>query len=144
MRGCLTCQLVWMRIRQIPASPGRWGKLLSCIIAAGWAASLWDDGPSVLDRTPFLAVLVQLAGERAASVWMAIVATVPVVGMLTNIVNLRIAGATLGLATWGVLLIEIALSGYLFSPAAAGCLVGVLACLNADVRLARHVLNGGL
>ena len=138
MRNCLNCQLVLLRARSIPDSPGRWGKFLSAILAASWAATLWNNGPGLSELAGEDAI-IELFGRHLAAVWMTAVAVAPVVGLLSGVVPLRFFAATLGLATWTTLLLEMIFQDGSMRPTMGACLVGILACLNADVRLARLV-----
>jgi hypothetical protein len=135
MRDCFHCQLVWLRLYSIPASAGSWGKFLSCVIAALWAATLWNNGPGIADLAGEEAV-ISLFGRHLAALWMTTVAIVPIIGMLSGVVALRLFGATLGLATWTSLLLEMIFQDGVLRPTMGGCLVGILGCLNADIRLA--------
>lgn len=136
MRNCLHCQLVWLRLCSIPASPGRWGKFLSCLIAATWATTLWGAGPGVA-QIAGEDTIIALFGQHAAAAWMTVVAVMPIVGMVTDIIALRLFAATLGLTTWTSLLLEMIFQDGVFRPTLGSCVVGILACLNADMRLAR-------
>lgn len=108
MAKCLPCQLVWLRVRSIPGSAGRWGKFLSCLLAAMWAAA-----------------------------WITAVAMVPLVGNLGGNEPLRVFGATLGLVSWTCLLLEMIFQAGVLRPTMGCCLIGIFACRNADIRLAR-------
>jgi hypothetical protein len=138
MRECLYCQLTWLRLRSIPASPGRWGKFLSCVIAGAWAATLWNNGPGLAELAGEAAI-IELFGRHAAATWMTAVALAPVAGMLSGLIPLRLFAATLGLATWTTLLLEMVFQDGTMRPTMGACLAGMLGCLNADVRLAHLV-----
>jgi hypothetical protein len=138
MRNCLHCQLFWLRLRSIPASSGRWGKFLSCVIAAAWAATLWNHGPGLAELAGEAAI-IQLFGLHAAATWMTIVAVAPLAGMLSGVIPLRLFAATLGLATWTSLLLEMVFQDGTMRPTMGACLAGMLGCLNADMRLAHLV-----
>jgi len=138
MRNCLHCQLIWLRIRSIPATPGRWGKFLSAVLAASWAATLWNNGPG-LSELAGEAAIIAMFGRHPAALWMTAVAVAPVVGMASGVVALRICAATLGLATWTSLLLEMIFQDGSMRPTMGACMAGILACLNADVRLARMI-----
>ena len=136
MRDCLHCQMLWLRLRSIPFSAGRWGKFLSAVLAASWAATLWNDGPG-LSELAGEGPIIALFGRHLAAVWMTVVAAAPVAGMVSGLVPLRIFAATLGLATWTSLLLEMVFQDGSMRPTMGACLAGILGCLNADVRLAR-------
>jgi hypothetical protein len=138
MRDCFHCQLVWLRLRSVPNSAGRWGKFLSAILAASWAATLWNNGPGLAELAGEGAIIT-LFGRYAAATWMTAVAVAPLAGMLSGVVPLRIFAATLGLATWTSLLLEMIFQDGSMRPTMGACLAGILACLNADIRLARLV-----
>ena len=87
MRNCLPCQLFWLRLRSIPASSGRWGKFLSSVIAAAWAATLWNHGPGLAELAGEAAI-IDLFGLHAAATWMTIVAVAPIAGMLSGVIPL--------------------------------------------------------
>jgi hypothetical protein len=136
VRNCLPCQLIWLRLRSVPDTAGRWGKLLSAILAASWAATLWNNGPG-LSELAGEGPLIELFGRHLAAVWMTAVAVVPVAGMASGVIPLRIFAATLGLATWSSLLLEMIFQDGSMRPTMGACLAGILGCLNADIRLAR-------
>jgi hypothetical protein len=138
MRDCFHCQLIWLRLCSIPSSPGRWGKFLSAILAASWAATLWNNGPG-LSELAGEGEIIALFGRHLAAVWMTVVAVAPLAGMLTGVVGLRIFAATLGLATWTSLLLEMIFQDGAMRPTMGACLAGILGCLNADIRLAQVV-----
>jgi hypothetical protein len=128
--------MAWLRLRSIPGSPGRWGKFLSCVIAGAWAATLWNNGPGLAELAGEAAI-IDLFGRHAAATWMTVVALAPVVGMLSGVTTLRLFAATLGLATWTSLLLEMIFQDGTMRPTMGACLAGMLGCLNGDVRLAR-------
>jgi len=136
MRDCLHCQLVWLRLRSVPNSAGRWGTLLSVVLAASWAATLWNDGPGLAELAGESAI-IELFGRRLAAAWMTVVAVAPVISIASGVIPLRIFVATLGLATWTSLLLEMIFQDGAMRPTMGACLAGILACLNADIRLAR-------
>ncbi len=138
MRDCFHCQMIWLRLRSIPSTAGRWGKFLSAVLAASWAATLWNNGPG-LSELAGEGEIIALFGRHPAAIWMTVVAVVPVAGMLSGVVALRIFAATLGLATWTSLLLEMIFQDGAMRPTMGACLVGILGCLNADLRLARLV-----
>jgi hypothetical protein len=141
MIRCFQCDVLRLRVRSIPDSPGRWGKFLSCVIAAFWAATLWHNGPGI-DQIIGMDAMLGLFGRQPSALWMTAVAVVPIVGMLTDIMLLRLFGATLGLVTWSSLLLEMIFQDGVLRPTMGGCLVGLLGCLNADIRLARLLAEG--
>jgi hypothetical protein len=141
MSYCFTCDLLRLRLACIPNLPGRWGKFLACVVAASWAATLWTDGPGIAELAGVRAVIA-LCGLHLAALWMTMVAVVPLVGMLTGCIPLRVFGATLGLVTWPSLLLEIVVQDGVVGPTMGGCMVGLLGCLNADFQLARLVATG--
>jgi hypothetical protein len=130
--------MAWLRLRSIPGSPGRWGKFLSCVIAGAWAATLWNNGPGLAELAGEAAI-IDLFGRHAAATWMTVVALAPVVGMLSGVTTLRLFAATLGLATWTSLLLEMIFQDGTMRPTMGACLAGMLGCLNGDVRLAQLV-----
>jgi len=138
MTNCLQCQLLWLRLRAIVESGGRWGKFLSCVCAASWAATLWNNGPGISELAGEAEIIV-LFGRSLAAAWMTAVAVVPLVGLLTNATWVRVFGATLGLVTWSSLLLEMIFQDGSMRPTMGACVVGILGCLNADVQLAREV-----
>jgi hypothetical protein len=141
MAGCFQCELLRSRLRSIPASPGHWGRFLAGVIAAFWAVTLWDNGPGI-EQLVGMSTMISLFGRTALALWMTAVAVVPIVDALTNLLPLRVFGATLGLVTWTTLLFELVLQDGLLHPATGDCLVGLLGCLNADLGLARQVVGG--
>lgn len=138
MAKCLPCQLAWLRMRSIPDSAGRWGKFLSCVLAASWAATLWNGGPGISELAGEAAI-IELFGRHMAALWMTIIAVVPLIGLLTNSVGLRVFSATLGLVSWSTLLLEMIFQDGSMRPTMGACVAGILGCLNADLQLARLV-----
>jgi hypothetical protein len=136
LRDCLHCQLVWLRLRSVPGTAGRWGKFLSAILAASWAATLWNNGPR-LSELAGEGPIIELLGRHLAAVWMTAVAAIPIIGMASGVVAIRIFAATLGLATWSSLLLEMIFQDGSMRSTMGACLVGILGCLNADIRLAQ-------
>jgi hypothetical protein len=130
--------LIRLRLRGIPDSAGRWGKFLASVMAAFWAATLWNNGPGI-DQMVGMDAIISLFGRHLAALWMTTVAAVPIVGLLTDILLLRVFGATLGLVTWTSLLLEMIFQDGVLRPTMGGVVVGLLGCLNADIRLAREV-----
>jgi len=141
MFNCFQCDLVRLRLSAIPNAPGRWGKFLACVIAAFWAATLWNNGPGLVELAGAEAI-ISLFGRHLAAVWMTAVALVPLVGLATDILVLRVFGATLGLVTWTSLVLEMVFQDGVLRPTLGACLVGLLGCLNADIRLAQLVAEG--
>jgi hypothetical protein len=137
MTDCSRCSLVRRRLRRIPASPGYWGKFLAGVIAAFWAVTLWDNAPGV-DQLAGVSAVIALFGRTPSALWMGAVAAVPIVDAMTDVLPLRVLGATFGLVTWTTLLFELVVQDGVLHPAVGDCLVGLLGCLNADIGLARQ------
>jgi len=139
--ACSRCELIRQRLRHIPASPVHWGRFLAGVVAAVWAATLWGNGPG-MDQLAGIHAVVSLVGRMPLALWMTVVAVVPVVDVLTNLMPLRVFGATLGLVTWSTLLVEMVLHDGALHPAIGDCLVGLLGCLNANIGLAHQAGQG--
>jgi hypothetical protein len=141
MAYCSRCELIRWRLRRIPDSAGDWGRFLAAVVAASWAAALWHEGHGIGELAG-IGTLVSRFGRTPVALWMSAVAMVPIVDALTDLLLLRVLGATLGLVTWTSLLFEVVLQGDGLCPATGSCLVGLLGCLNADIGLARQVAGG--
>jgi hypothetical protein len=141
MAGCFRCEVLRSRLRSIAASPGHWGRFLAGVIAAFWAATLWENGPGI-EQLVGMGTMITLFGRTPSALWMTAVAVVPILDALTDLVPVRVLGATLGLVTWTTLLFEFVLQDGLLHPAIGDCLVGLLGCLNADIGLARQIVGG--
>jgi hypothetical protein len=139
--NCPRCDRIRRRLRHIPHSSGQWGSFLAGVIAAVWAATLWNDGPGI-DQMVGMGPVISLVGRRSLACWMTVVAVLPVLDALTDLVPLRVLGATLALVTWTSLLLEMLFQDGVLRPAIGDCLVGLLGCLNADIGLARWVAEG--
>jgi hypothetical protein len=137
MAYCSRCAIVRLRLRRIPASAEHWGPVLASVIAASWAAALWDNGPGVAQFDGMTAMLA-LLGRVPAALWLTGIALMPLVDVLTDRLLPRVIGVSFGLVTWTALLIEIVLREGALRPSVGGCLVGLLGCLNADIGLARR------
>ncbi len=141
MVNCSRCDLIRRRLRRIHTTPGYWGRFLAGVVAVFWAATLWDNGPGV-DQLSGMSVVILLFGRTPSALWMTVVAVVPIVDALTNLLPLRLFGVTFGLVTWTTLLFETVLRDGLLNPAVGDCLVGLLGCLNANIGLARQSSQG--
>jgi hypothetical protein len=129
--------LTWARALAILDSPGGWGRFLASILAAVWSVSLWHNG--VVDAASGTAALTDLLGVNFAALWMLGAAVIPMIGLVTGWLPLRVPSAVMSMFTWIWLLFEMATHGHLAHLSAGTCLVGVLACLRADVSLALAV-----
>jgi len=141
MAKCYRCALIRRRLRRIPASPGHWGRFLAGVVAGVWAATLWANGPGV-DQLAGMHAMISMFGRTPSAIWMTVVAVVPIVDALTNMLPLRVLGATLGLVTWTALLFEMVFQDGVLHPAIGDCMVGLLGCLNANIGLARQAAGG--
>ena len=135
---CLRCIRLRHRLRRIPASAEQWGRILASVVAAFWAAALWENGPGI-GQLIGMKVMLALLGRVPLALWLTAVALMPAIDLVTDLLLPRMLGVTLGLVTWTALLIETVVHDGVLRPAVGGCLVGLLGCLNADIMLARRV-----
>lgn len=131
--------IVWRRVLAIPAHPGSWGRFLSCVLASAWADALWTPG-SKLTEVSGTADVVEFMGLQPAALWMTAVAVVPISAYLLDSIPLRLVGAAMGQTTWLTLLVFMVLRGHAAHLSAGTCVVGVLACVRADLRLLPYAM----
>src|ERR1700733_873095 len=87
--------LIWERAQAIPDSPGGWGRFLTSIMAAYWAASLWFGG--MAEHGTGTLEIVYLLGVRFSALWMLGVAVLPIIGLLVAWKPLSLLSAAISL-----------------------------------------------
>lgn len=137
---CRVCRVARFRLALIPSRPGCWGVALSCIIAAFWATELWQGGAELAGSSGAQA-FAGLVGVRFAAIWMTAVAVTPLIGWLTDWLAVLIVGDTIGLIAWFAIALQLLVDGSALRIAMGGCIVGVLACVNAEIYLLRWMAS---
>jgi len=137
MPRCHTCGAIRARFMSVPKDAGRFGKLLTVFISGWMALDLWRDGNQTYE--PVVVLLPHLLGQTFAAVWMTLLAIEPLIGIGSGSVRFRVVGATLALATWTVLLIQMLAHGDFFDASVGSVLLCIIATLTADIKLAHQV-----
>lgn len=131
--------LIWARARSIPDGPGGWGRFLTAMVAASWAASLWFGGTA--NHGTGTVEIIDLLGYRFSALWMLAAAVLPIVGLLLMWNPFSLFAAALSEVTWGWLLVELLARGHWAHLSTGTCVAAVLACVRADFRLWQRVFE---
>ncbi len=132
---------IWTRLSEIPAKPGRWGKLLASILSFGWGVSISCDTDNL---TNWVGVdyWVEKIGQQTCATVMIGSALIPMIGIAIGNIYFRIVGTSLALFVWILALGTAIAFGMTFRPATFVAIVCILGYANAEWRLAQQVVAG--
>lgn len=123
------------RILDIPNRAGQWGIILSSFSAAGWVVALLLD-PNFPRWSSSLMLVTTFAPRWAITIWLTVVAVMPVVCIAFNLGCLRALVVNMALCTWGYMCFSsFALPASQALPSSIGIYSAMfLACLNSESR----------
>lgn len=126
------------RLKNMPNTPGQWGKFLGSILMLGWGLNLVLDGNNMMQWQAILRV-GDTIGITPLGWWMMTISIVPIFGVVSNWIWLALVGDGLVFVTWLTFCYSALITETFGKGGIWVCLVGALASLNSEYQLVRRV-----